>query len=81
MNKEREEHTMIDEKALSIMADIMDGVEQTDEWKDIQMGDPGIEAAEGRWSRALESAKPYLPRHTVMLQSCMVCGWRRLSRR
>ena len=30
MNKEREEHTMIDEKALSIMADIMDGVEQTD---------------------------------------------------
>ena len=74
MNKEREEHTMIDEKALSIMADIMDGVEQTDEWKDIQMGDHGIEAAEGRWSRALESAKPYLPRELYNELSDANCG-------
>ena len=74
MNKEREEHTMIDKKALSIMADIMDGVEQTDEWKDIQMGDPGIEAAEGRWSRALERAKTYLPRELYNELSDANCG-------
>lgn len=65
---------MIDEKALSIMADIMDGVEQTDEWKDIQMSDPGIKAAEGRWNRALESAKSYLPRTLFNELSDANCG-------
>ena len=38
------------------------------------MGDPGIEAAEGRWSRALESAKPYLPRELYNELSDANCG-------
>ena len=53
---------MIDKRELSMMADIMDGIEQTDEWTEIQMNDPGIKAAGSRWNRAMESAKSYLPR-------------------
>ena len=65
---------MIDEKALSTMADIMDGIVQSEEWEELQMNDPGIEAAEGRWSRALESAKPYLPRELYNELSDANCG-------
>lgn len=53
---------MIDKKALSIMADIMDGIEQTDEWAELQMNDPGIKDADSRLNRALEAAEKYIPR-------------------
>lgn len=53
---------MIDKKALSVMADIMDGIEQTDEWSEIQMNDPGIKAAECCLDSALQKAEAYLPR-------------------
>ena len=65
---------MIDEKALSTMADIMDGIVQSEEWEELQMNDPGIEAAEGRWSRALERAKTYLPRELYNELSDANCG-------
>lgn len=53
---------MIDKKALSVMADIMDGIEQTDEWTELQMNDPGIKAADRRLNSALQRAEAYLPR-------------------
>ena len=52
----------MDKKALSIMADIMDGIEQTDEWTELQMNDPGIKDADRRLNRALEAAEKYIPR-------------------
>lgn len=65
---------MIDKKALSMMADIMDGIEQTDEWKELQKSDPGIKAAESRWNQALESTKAYLPRAVYNELSAAQCG-------
>ena len=53
---------MIDKRALSMMADIMDGIEQTDEWAELQMNDPGIKDADSRLNRALEAAEKYIPR-------------------
>lgn len=53
---------MIDKRALSIMADIMDGIEQTDEWTEFQMNDPGIKDADSRLNRALDAAEKYIPR-------------------
>lgn len=53
---------MIDKKALSMMADIMDGIEQTDEWTEFQMNDPGIKDADSRLNRTLEAAEKYIPR-------------------
>lgn len=53
---------MIDKKALSMMANIMNGIEQAEEWKDIQMGDPGVKDADSCFNRALEAAEKYLPR-------------------
>ena len=41
---------MIDKRALSVMADIMDGIEQTDEWKELQMNDPGIKAVSVKYN-------------------------------
>ena len=52
----------MDQKALSIMADIMDGIEQTDEWTELQMNDPGIKDADRRLNRALDAAGKYIPR-------------------
>ena len=49
-------------KDLSMMADIMDGIEQTDEWTELQMNDPGIKDADCRLNRALEAAEKYIPR-------------------
>ena len=65
---------MIDERALSTMADIMGGIEQTDEWRDIQMNDPGVKAAHSRWDQALESAKAYLPQTLYNELSDANCG-------
>lgn len=53
---------MIDKRALSMMADIMDGIEQTDEWAELQMNDPGIKDADSRLNRALEAAEKHIPR-------------------
>ena len=53
---------MIDKRALSMMADIMDGIEQTDEWTELQMNDPGIKDADRRLNRALDAAEKYIPR-------------------
>ena len=53
---------MIDKRELSMMADIMDGIEQTDEWAELQMNDPGIKDADSRLNRALEAAEKYIPR-------------------
>ena len=50
---------MIDKKALSTMADIMDGIVQSEEWAELQMNDPGIKAAESRLHRAMEKAKAF----------------------
>lgn len=52
----------MEKRALSIMADIMDGIEQTDEWMELQMNDPGIKDADSRLNRALEAAEKYIPR-------------------
>ena len=65
---------MIDKKALSMMADIMDGIEQTDEWTEIVKNDPGIKDAASRWNQALESAKTYLPRAIYNELSDAQCG-------
>lgn len=64
---------MIDEKALSTMADIMIGIEQTDEWTELQVNDPGIKAAESRLNRALEVAEVHLPREAYMELSDAHC--------
>lgn len=50
------------EKDLSLMADIMNGVAQSDEWGEIQKNDPGITAAQAELDRARERARAYLPR-------------------
>lgn len=52
---------MIDKRALSVMADIMDGIEQTDEWKELQMNDPGIKAADSRLNRAVGGRRKISP--------------------
>lgn len=52
----------MDKKALSMMAGIMDGIEQTDEWAQLQMNDPGIKDADSRLNRSLEAAEKYIPR-------------------
>ena len=52
----------MDKKALSIMADIMDGIEQTDEWTELQINDPGIKDADRRLNMALDAAEKYIPR-------------------
>lgn len=53
---------MIDKRELSMMADIMDGIEQTDEWAELQMSDPGIKDADSRLNRAMAAAEKYIPR-------------------
>ena len=53
---------MIDKEALSIMANIMDGIEQTDEWTELQINDPGIKDADRRLNMALDAAEKYIPR-------------------
>lgn len=65
---------MIDKKALSMMADIMDGIEQTDEWKELQMNDPGIKDADRRLNRALEAAEKYIPRKVFAELADAHCG-------
>ena len=57
---------MIDKKTLSTMADIMDGIVQSEEWAELQMNDPGIKAAESRLRRAMENARAYLPAEDYM---------------
>lgn len=53
---------MIDNKTLSLMADIIGDIEQTKEWTELQMNDPGIKDADRRLNRALEAAEKYIPR-------------------
>ena len=57
---------MIDKKTLSTMADIMDGIVQSEEWAELQMNDPGIKAAESRLHRAMENARAHLPAEDYM---------------
>ena len=52
----------------------MDGIEQTDEWKELQMNDPGIKAADSRLNRALEAAEKYLPRKVYAELADAHCG-------
>lgn len=49
-------------KNLTLMADIMKGIYQSDEWQDILTHDPRITAADARYSAALEKAKDWLPK-------------------
>lgn len=53
---------MIDNKTLSLMADIICNIEQTEEWTELQMNDPGIKDADRRLNRALDAAEKYIPR-------------------
>lgn len=53
---------MIDNKTLSLMADIIGDIEQTEEWTELQMNDPGIKDADSRLGHALDRAKNYLPK-------------------
>ena len=34
----------MEKRDLSLMAGIMNGIDQTDEWMDIQLNDPGLKA-------------------------------------
>lgn len=58
---------MITEKEVSMMAEIMDSILQTDEWMEMQLTDPMINAADNRWRLALEEAKAYLP-HSLYVE-------------
>ena len=53
--------SIMEDKNLALMDDIMGVVTQADEWQDIQMHDPIIAAATARWSAALKQAKALLP--------------------
>lgn len=53
-------------KNLTLMADIMKGIYQSDEWQDILAHDPRIIAADARYSAALERAKDWLPKALYM---------------
>lgn len=63
---QKEEPMMHDKEELSLVADIMAGIINSDEWNDIQLHDPDIKAAEERRERVLESAKAYLPREVYV---------------
>ena len=52
----------MEKRDLSLMAGIMNGIDQTDEWMDIQLNDPGLKAAASQLRRAMERAKAYLPK-------------------
>ena len=65
---------MIDNKTLSLMADIICNIEQTEEWTELQMNDPGIKDADSRLGRALDRAKTYLPRELYNELSDANCG-------
>lgn len=53
-------------KNLTLMADIMKGIYQSDEWQDILTHDPRITTADARYSAALEKAKDWLPKALYM---------------
>ena len=57
---------MIDKKDSAIIDAIMAAITQADTWVDILTNDPGIVRAEKRFDKALEAAKPYLPRPIYM---------------
>ena len=48
---------MTSRKDLALMASIMEGVTGSEEWAAIQTNDPGIQAAETRFSRALAAIR------------------------
>lgn len=52
----------MEKRDLSLMDSIMNGIDQTDEWMDIQLNDPGLKAAASQLRRAMERAKAYLPK-------------------
>lgn len=52
---------MISNKNLALMNDIMGSITQADEWEEIQLHDPKIAAASGRWEAAMEQAKALIP--------------------
>lgn len=54
--------SIIEDKNLTLMDDIMGGITQADEWNNIQTSDPMITAASDRWSVALEQAETLLPK-------------------
>lgn len=56
----------MEQRSIAMMADIMGGIEQTDEWTELQMNDPGIQDAESRFHQALEEAEAYLPREVYV---------------
>lgn len=63
----------MDKRALSMMDRIMDGIEQTEEWTELQLHDPGIKAADRRFNRALEAVEKYIPRKVYMELSDAHC--------
>lgn len=54
--------SIMNEKNLVLMDDIMQMVVQADEWQDIQLNDPRIAAARDHWNAVLERAKAFLPK-------------------
>lgn len=61
-------------KELQMMSDIMDGIEQTEEWTELQMSDPGIKDADSRLNRALEATEKYIPRKVYAELANAHCG-------
>lgn len=56
----------MNDKNLALMADIMKGICQSDEWQDILAHDPRITTADARYSAALEKAREWLPKALYM---------------
>lgn len=64
--KIKEETIVINQKDLAIMDAMMAAMTQADAWTDRLSSDPGIAAAENRWDKALEAARPHLPAAVYM---------------
>lgn len=65
---------MVTEKEVSMMAEIMDSILQTDEWMEMQLNDPGIKAADSVFEQALDKAKGYIPHDLYVELSDTRCG-------
>ena len=64
--KIKEETIVINQNDLAIMDAMMAAMTQADAWTDRLSSDPGIAAAESRWDKALEAARPHLPAAVYM---------------
>ena len=64
----------MDKRALSLMSNIMSAITGADEWENLQMHDPGVEAAADRWEQARERARAYLPKDIYNELSNAQCG-------